>query len=107
MAIPTDKNISVKVTEKLSKCKDLEIEIEQMWGMKATTIPMVIGALGRIKKGIYKYIQKIPGEIQELQKIALLRTSHILRKGTIHQIDFNLVLTLGGRMGRLLRPIIA
>ena len=56
MAIPTDKNISVKVTEKLSKYKDLEIEMEQMWGMKATTIPMVIGVLGRIKKGICKYI---------------------------------------------------
>ena len=34
IAIPTDKNISTKVTEKLSKYKDLEIEIERMWGMK-------------------------------------------------------------------------
>ena len=34
MAIPTDRNTSVKVTEKLSKYKDLEIEIERMWGMK-------------------------------------------------------------------------
>ena len=33
MSIPTEKNTSVKVTEKLSKYKDLEIEIERMWGM--------------------------------------------------------------------------
>ena len=53
-----------------------------MWGMKATTIPVVIGALGLIKKGMDKYIEKIPGDIkiQELQKIALLGMSHILKK---------------------------
>jgi len=52
-----------------------------MRGMKTTTIPVVIGALGLIKKGMDKYIQKIPGDtkIQELQKITLLGTSHILR----------------------------
>ena len=82
MAIPCEKNTSVKVTEKLSKYKDLEIEIERMWGMKATTIPVVIGALGLIKKGLEKYTKQIPGNIKisELQKIALLGTSRILRK---------------------------
>ena len=46
-------------------------------GMKTTTIPVVIGALGLIKKGLEKYIERIPGNITELQKITLL---HILRK---------------------------
>ena len=49
MSIPTEKNILVKVTEKLSKYKDLEIEVERMWEMKATTIPVVIGTLRLIK----------------------------------------------------------
>ena len=62
--------------------KDLEIEIETMWGMKATTIPEVIGVLGLTKTGLEKYVQQIPGNIKihELQKITLLGTSHILRK---------------------------
>jgi len=53
-----------------------------MWGMKTTTIPVVIGALGLTKKGMDEYVQKIPGDtkIQELQKITLFGTSHILRK---------------------------
>ena len=82
MSIPTDKNTSVKVMEKLSKYKDLEIEIERMWGMKTTTIPVVIGALGVIKKGSNEYIRQIPGKIKirELQKTTLLGTAHILRK---------------------------
>ena len=56
ISIPTEKNTSVKVTEKFSKYKDLEIKVERMWGMKATTIPVVIGALELIKKGLEEYI---------------------------------------------------
>ena len=41
------------------KYKDLEIEIGRMWGMKATTIPVVIGGLGLIKKGLKKYSKQI------------------------------------------------
>jgi len=50
--------------------------------VKTTTIPVVIGALGLIKKWMDKYIQNVPSDtkIQELQKITLLGTSHILRK---------------------------
>jgi len=82
VSIPTDKNTSVKVVEKLSKYKDLEIEIERMWGMKTTTVPVVIGALGIIKKGTEDLLKKFPGNIklQELQKTTLLGTAHILRK---------------------------
>ena len=45
-----------------------------MWGLKTITVPVVIGALGVVKKGIEKHIDKIPGKINitELQKIALL-----------------------------------
>ena len=83
MVIPADRNTSVKVAvEKLSKYKDLEVEITKMWGLKTITVPVVIGALRVVKKGIEKHIDKIPGKINitELQKIALLGSSHILRK---------------------------
>ena len=82
MTIPSDRNVSIKEVEKLSKYKDLEIEVSKMWKMKTTTLPLVIGALGVIKKGMRWTVAKIPGtiNIEELQKIALMGTAHILRK---------------------------
>ena len=82
MAVPSDRNTSVRVAEKLSQYKDLEIETAIMWGMKTQIVPVVIGTLRVIKKGIDKQISKIPGNINvtELRKIALLGSTHILRK---------------------------
>jgi len=34
MSIPTERNTSLKTLEKLTKYKDLEFEIEKMWGIK-------------------------------------------------------------------------
>ena len=70
------------MTDKLSKYNDLEIKIERLWGMKTTTIPVIIGALGLIKKRMERYISKIPGNIsiQEAQKCVLLGIAHILRR---------------------------
>ena len=68
--------------EKLSKYKDLGIEISTIWGLKTETVSVVIGALEQVKKGLGKYVEKIPGNtnIEELQEISLLYTAHILRK---------------------------
>jgi len=82
MSIPTERNTSLKTTEKLTKYKDLEIEIEKTWGMKTTTVPVIIGAFRLVKKGTENYIGKIPGNIRitELQKTVLLETAHIFRR---------------------------
>ena len=81
MTVPLDTNTSVKTTEELTKYKDSEIEVERMWGLKTTTVSVVMGALGTIKKDIENYSNKIPGNINihELQKITLLCTAHLLR----------------------------
>ena len=82
MSIPTDRNNSVKVNENVSKYKDLEIEIERIWGMKTTTVPLVTGAVGFIRKEMEKYTRKIPGNIQikGLQESTLLGAYYILGK---------------------------
>ena len=50
--------------------------------MKTKTIPVIVGALGCINKSMKKYIKEIPGNVlvNDVQKITLLGTAHILRK---------------------------
>ena len=83
MSIPKERNTSLKTMGKLTKYKNLETsEIEKTWGMKTTTVPVIIGALGLVKKGTQNYNGKISGNIRitELQKTVLLGTADILRR---------------------------
>ena len=68
--------------EKLSKYKDLEIEVTQMWHLKTTILPVVNGAFGMVAKTTPNYISQNPGALPltELQKITLMGTTHILQK---------------------------
>ena len=59
MTIPSDRNTALKETEKKSKCKDLELEIQRMWHVKTEVVPVVVGALGTIKKGMIENIKKV------------------------------------------------
>jgi hypothetical protein len=58
------------------------IEIQQMWNLKCTIIPVIIGATGIVIKNLRKHLETIPGKqsIDSLQKTAVLGTSHIIRK---------------------------
>ena len=38
---------------------DLELEIQRMWHMKTVVIPVVVGALGTVKKGMVENIKKV------------------------------------------------
>ena len=51
-------------------------------GLKTTTVPVAMGALGTIKKDVENYSNKILGNIKrhEVQKITLLSTAHLLRQ---------------------------
>ena len=53
MKAPRHNKISVK-KYMISKYKHIEIEIEKIWHLKTTTVPVLVGALGMIKKGAYK-----------------------------------------------------
>ena len=75
-------NVIKKEADKILKYKDLTIEIRHMWNVKTKVIPVIIGATGTISKSFRKYVSNIPGkrEVKELQKTAILGTTHILRK---------------------------
>ena len=81
-AITGDRNVIKTEAEKILKYKDLIIEIQCMWNVKAKVIPVIIGATGTISKSLKQYLRNILGkrEIKELQKTAILDTAHICGK---------------------------
>ena len=50
--------------------------------MKITIVPIVIGALGTITKGLLKDLKdlEVGGRVETIQRTALLRTARILRR---------------------------
>jgi hypothetical protein len=59
VAISGDRNVIKKEAEKILKYKDLTLEIERMWNVKAGVIPVIIGATGNISKSFRKYVSDI------------------------------------------------
>ena len=62
MAIPADRNVVQKEAEKKLKYKSLCIEIERMWNLKCTIIPVIIGAAGTVTRSLRKNLEAIPGK---------------------------------------------
>ena len=50
--------------------------------MKVTVVSIVIGAFGKVTKGLLKGMEelKVGGQVETIQTIALLRTARILRR---------------------------
>ena len=48
--MPTGNNLSVKEYSKIRRYKCPEIEIEKIWHLKSTTMPVIIESLKMIKK---------------------------------------------------------
>ena len=82
VAIPACTNIVKKIAEKITKYKELEIELKKCWNLQEIkTIPVVCGALGTVTSNTENYLKKISNNIEfsVVQKTTLLGTAHILR----------------------------
>jgi hypothetical protein len=62
VAIPADRNFVQKKAENKLKYKSLGIEIQQMWSLKSTIIPVMIGVTGIVTKSLRKNLESIPGK---------------------------------------------
>ena len=72
----------MKECEKKDKYLDLDRELKKLWNMKVTIVPIVIGALGTITKGLLKGLEDLEGggQVGTIQITALLRPARILRR---------------------------
>ena len=71
-----------KEAETILKYKDLTIEMQPMWNVKARVIPVITGATESTSKSFIKYMSNVPEnhEVRELKKTAIFGTAHILQK---------------------------
>ena len=81
-AVPADHRINLKESEKKYKYLDLARELKKLWNMKVTIVPIVIGVLGTITKGLLKGLEdlEVGGRVETIQTTGLLRTARILRR---------------------------
>jgi len=54
VAIPADRNVVQKEAEKNLKYESLCIEIQRMWNLKCTIVPVITGATGIVTKSLRK-----------------------------------------------------
>jgi hypothetical protein len=52
-----------KEAEKILKYKNLTIEIQRMWNVKTSVIPVINGTTGIISKTLRKYVSIIQGNV--------------------------------------------
>ena len=80
--VPADYRINLKESEKKDKYLDLARELKKLWNMKVTIVPIVIGALGTITKGLLKGLEdlEVGGRVETIPTTALLRMARILRR---------------------------
>ena len=72
----------MKESEKKNTYLDLARELKKLWNMKVTIVPIVIGALGTITKGLLKGLEdlEVGRRVETIQTTALLRTARLLRR---------------------------
>jgi hypothetical protein len=76
------KTLIKKKLQNLSNYKDLEMEISRLWKVITKSVPVILGALGTIKKGLDQNLLLLPGHLLAIwvQKITLMSTTHVIRK---------------------------
>ena len=81
-AIPADYRVNLKENEKTDKYLDLARELKKLWNMKVMVVSIVIGALGRVTKGLVQGLEdvEIRGRVETIQTSTLLWLARIQRR---------------------------
>ena len=81
IAVPADARVEEKEQEKMARYQDLARELKRLWKVETKVIPIVVGTLGTVAKGVEKNLKKAGSNatVEFLQKSALLGTSQIQR----------------------------
>ena len=80
--LPIDRRVKLKESEKKDKYFDHASESKKQWNIKVRIIPIVIGALVTVARGLIQGLEdlEIKGRRETTQTSALLRSARILRR---------------------------
>jgi len=82
VAIPSDFNVVDKEAEKINKYQDLRIELEWLWKMRTSVVPVTIGALSCVSHSFTKHLSSLSMPTVDkfiLRKSASLGSVKIMR----------------------------
>ena len=81
-AVPAGRRVKLKGNKKKDKYPDLTRELKKLRNMKVMIIPIVIGALCTVTKGLVQGVEdlKIRGRVETIQTTALLISDRIPRR---------------------------
>lgn len=83
IAVPNQNNMKKTVSHKVSKYKELSMELTKQWKTKTRTLPIVITTVGVFPKTTVQNLQELgctTTEIRSMQKAVILHTTRIVRK---------------------------
>ena len=78
VAVPGDAKVELKEREKIDKYQDLARELRKLRKDKTRVVPIVVGALGTILKGLVGHLETI-GVNRESRRFKRLGTARILQ----------------------------
>ena len=81
-AVPADHRVKPKEIENKNKYLNLANDLKKVLNMKVTLIPIIIGILGIVTKGLVQGLEdlEIRGRLETIENTALLRSARILRR---------------------------
>ena len=59
LAVPGDQNIKVKELEEITKYQELRLQVQKLGDVKATVIPIAVGALGTTSEKLGNHLKTI------------------------------------------------
>ena len=81
-AVPADQRVEISQQTKTESYQDLKRELQKLWNLKTSIVPIVIGALGTIPKSLEKHLNELNANvnISQMQTIGLLKSARITMK---------------------------
>ena len=81
-AVPADHRVEISQQRKTKSYQDLKRELQKLWSLKTSIVPIVIGALGTTTKSLEKHLNELNAEVKisQMQTIVLLNSARIIRK---------------------------